>query len=58
MAPCDRYGNKDFKVAIRSRIRKRNLDKVLKEKLDKAEVLCSDNHRSYGAFAKANTIET
>ena len=56
IATCDRSGNKDFKVATRGRISKKNLDKVLKGKLDKAEVLCSDGHRSYGAFAKANTI--
>ena len=32
------------------------MDGVLKGKLDKADVLCSDSHRSHGAFAKANTI--
>lgn len=57
IATCDRSGNKDFKVAARGRISKKDLDKVLKGKLDKADVLCSDSHRSYGAFAKANTIE-
>ena len=29
---------------------------MLSGKLDKVDVLCSDRHRSYGAFAKANTI--
>jgi len=57
IATCDRNGNKDFKVATRGRISKKDLDKVLKGKLGKADVLCSDSHRSYGAFAKANTIE-
>ena len=57
VATCDRSGNKDFKVATRGRISKKDLDKILKGKLDKATVLCSDSHRSYGAFAKANTIE-
>lgn len=56
VATCDRSGNKDFKVATRGRISKKDLDKVLQGKLDKADVLCSDGHRSYGAFAKANTI--
>jgi len=56
VATCDRSGNKDFKVATRGRISKKDLDKVLKGKLDKADVLCSDSHKSYGAFAKANTI--
>lgn len=56
IATCDRSGNKDFKVATTGRISKKDLDKVLKGKLDKAEVLCSDGHRSYGAFAKSNKI--
>jgi len=56
VATCDRSGNKDFKVATRGRISKGDLNRILKGKLDKADVLCSDSHRSYGAFAKANTI--
>ena len=56
-ATCDRSGNKDFKVATRGRISKKDLDRVLKGKLDRADVLCSDGHRSYGAFAKANAID-
>ncbi|QMU64915.1 MAG: IS1595 family transposase [Flavobacteriaceae bacterium] len=56
IATCDRSGNKDFKVATRGRISKKDLDKVLKGKLNKVEVICSDSHRSYGAFAKANTL--
>lgn len=55
MATCDRSGNKDFKVATRGRISKEDLNRIFKGKLDKADVLCSDSHRSYGAFAKANT---
>jgi len=57
IATCDRSGNKDFKVATRGRISKKDLDRILKTKLDKADVLCSDSHRSYSAFAKANIIE-
>ena len=57
IATCDRTGNKDFKVATRGRISKKDLDKILKGKLDKAEVLCSDSHRSYSAFAKSSAIE-
>jgi len=56
VAICDRFGNKDFKVATRGRISKKDFDTLLKGKFDKAEVLCSDSHRSYGAFAKANNI--
>ena len=57
IATCDRSGNKDFKVATRGRISKKDLEKALNGKLDKAEVLCSDSHRSYGAFAKTSAVE-
>ena len=56
VAICDRSGNKDFKVATKGRISKKDLDQVLKGKLDKVEVLCSDSHRSYTAFAKDHDI--
>lgn len=56
IATCDRSGNKDFKVATRGRIAKKDLDTILKGKLDKIEVLCSDSHRSYTAFAKDSNI--
>ena len=54
VATCDRSGNKDFKVAMRGRISKNDLDSLLKGKLDKADILCNDSHRSYGAFPKVN----
>jgi REP element-mobilizing transposase RayT len=47
IATCDRSGHKDFKVATQGRVSKKDIEKVLKGKLDKAEVLCSDSHRSY-----------
>ncbi len=56
IATCDRSGNKDFKVATRGRISKKDLDKALGGKLGKAEALCSDSHRSYGAFARGQQI--
>ena len=56
VATCEGSGNKGFKVATRGRISKNDLDKLLKGKLDKAEILCSDRHRSYAVFAKANSI--
>jgi len=56
IATCDRTGNKDFKVVTRGRISKHNINTALQGKLDKVSVLCSDSHRSYGAFAKSNTI--
>lgn len=52
IATCDRSGNKDFTVATKGRISKKDLERVLKDRLTKAEVLCSDSHRSYTAFAK------
>jgi transposase-like protein len=54
---CDRKSHKDFKVAKRGRIRKQDIEKVLSGKLDKESVLCTDSHRSYTAFAKAQGIE-
>ncbi|UMB54084.1 hypothetical protein MKD41_01075 [Lutibacter sp. A64] len=56
VATCDRVGNKDFKVVTIGLISKQDLDNILKGKLDKADVICSYSHRSYGAFAKDNTI--
>jgi transposase-like protein len=56
IATCDRSGNKDFKVATKGRISKKDLDKALKGKLGKVEVLCSDSHRSYIAFAKSSSL--
>lgn len=40
-------------MAARDRVSKKDLDKVLKERLDTIEVLCSDSHKSYNAFAKS-----
>lgn len=54
---CDRKNHKDFKVAKRGRIRKVDIESVLSGKLDKEAVLCTDSHRSYTAFAKAEGIE-
>jgi transposase-like protein len=54
---CDRKSHKDFKVAKRGRIRKVDLENVLSGKLDKEAVLCTDSHRSYTAFAKAEGVQ-
>lgn len=53
---CDRKNHKDFQVAKRGRIRKVDIEKALSGKLDKESVLCTDSHRSYTAFAKAEGI--
>jgi len=57
IATCDRSGNKDFKVVTQGRISKEDIKNVLEGKLEKAEVLCSDSHRSYTAFAKDIEVE-
>lgn len=54
---CDRQKHKDLKVAKRGRIRKVDIQKALSGKLDKNSVLCTDSHRSYTAFTKAEGIE-
>jgi len=56
VATCDRSGNKDFKVATRGRISKKDLDRLLGGKLERTSVLCSDAHRSYTAFAKGQEV--
>lgn len=53
---CDRKNHKDLQVAKRGRIRKSDIEKVLSGKLDKSSVLCTDSHRSFTAFAKAEGI--
>ncbi len=57
IATCDRSGNKDFKVATTGRISKKDIGKVLDGKLEKADTLCTDSHRSYTAFAKSIDVE-
>ena len=54
---CDRSGNKDLQVAGLGRISKKDIDKVLGEKVDKQTVLCTDSHRSYTAFAKSRNLD-
>ena len=44
-------------MATKGRISKKDLDRILKGKLEKVEILCSDDHRSYSTFAKSNTIK-
>lgn len=54
---CDRSQNKELRVATRGRISKKDLDQVFDGKLEKAETLCTDTHRSYTAFAKSNEMD-
>ena len=54
---CDRTENKELRVATRGRISKKDLEKVFEGKLEKAETLCTDTHRSYTAFAKSKELD-
>ena len=54
---CDRADNKEFRVATRGRVSKKDLEKVFEGKLDTIETLCTDTHRSYTAFAKSQNID-
>jgi transposase-like protein len=54
---CDRSDNKELRVATKGRISKKDLEKVFEDKLDKAETLCTDTHRSYTAFAKSIELD-
>lgn len=53
----DRNNSKELVVAKRGRISKKILDKVLRDKIKNGSILCTDSHRSYTAFAKANGVE-
>ena len=54
---CDRVDNKELRVATKGRISKKDLQGVFKGKLDEAETLCTDTHRSYTAFAKSIDLD-
>jgi transposase-like protein len=57
IATCDRSKHKDFQVAKRGRIRKKDIERILGAKLNEKTILCTDSHRSYTAFTKANNIK-
>ena len=52
----DRTNNKDFQVLKRGRVRKSDLQKALGKRIEKDTVMCSDSHRSFTGFAKANKL--
>jgi hypothetical protein len=56
-ATCDLRGQKDSKVTTQGRVSKKDIEKVLKGNIDRAEVLCCDRHRSDTAFAKVIQVE-
>lgn len=54
---CDRQGSKDLHVATRGRIRKKDIARILENKIKPGSVLCTDSHRSYTAFARSAKIQ-
>jgi len=53
----DRKQSKEMVVVKKGRITKKSLDKVLGGRIKEGSTLCTDSHRSYTAFTKANGIE-
>ena len=53
----DRKGNKHLKAVKRGRISTKDIESVLKDKIEPKSILCTDTHRSYTSFAKKNNIE-
>lgn len=54
---CDRQGSKDLHVATRGRISKRDITRILENKIKAGSILCTDSHRSYTAFARSIKIQ-
>ena len=53
----DRKSSKELVVAKKGRITKKILEEILGGKIASDATLCTDSHRSYTAFAKANDID-
>jgi transposase-like protein len=53
----DRQGQKHLGVSTRGRVSEKDLSNVLKDKIKKDSILCTDTHHSYIAFAKTNNLE-
>lgn len=53
----DRKGNKHLQAVKRGRVSAKDIESVLKGKLEPQTILCTDTHRSYIAFAKQHDIE-
>jgi transposase-like protein len=53
----DRKSSKEMVVVKKGRVTKKSLEKVLGGRIKKGATLCTDSHRSYTAFTKANGIE-
>jgi transposase-like protein len=53
----DRKSSKEMVVVKKGRITKKSLEKVLGGRIENGATLCTDSHRSYTAFTKANGID-
>jgi transposase-like protein len=53
----DRKSSKEVVVVKKGRVTKKSLEKVLGGRIEKGATLCTDSHRSYTAFTKANGID-
>ena len=53
---CDRQGGKDLHVATRGRISKKDIARILDNKIKAGSTLCTDSHRSFTAFARSAKI--
>lgn len=53
----DRKGNKAAKVIKRGRLKTKDIQKELKNKVKKDSVFCTDGHGSYAGFAKREKLE-
>jgi len=52
LVTCDRKKHKDLQVIKRGRIRKKDLDQAIGDRLDKSTTVCTDSHRSFTGYAK------
>lgn len=52
LVTCDRQKHKDLQVIKRGRLRKKDIDQALGDRLDKEAVVCTDSHRSFTGYAR------
>lgn len=52
LVTCDRQKHKDLQVIKRGRLRKKDIDQAIGDRLDKEAVVCTDSHRSFTGYAR------
>jgi transposase-like protein len=52
LVTCDRQKHKDLQVIKRGRLRKKDIDQALGDRLDNEAVICTDSHRSFTGYAR------